>query len=403
MPVQAGQTKKSPSWRQKQRFPMTEKTETDLIRLSRRYLAALQRHQKQRPQSGLQSANKLGQEALAMGLGTLDMARIHEEALTALVCLNCTRAARKKIVVRAEAFFVETLIPIETTHVASRESKGKRTHLNENLDKSARALFNSNLRMKQEVVKRKAIEQALRKTKHHYGRLLDQSRTMQERLRKMSQQVLTAQEEERKRISRELHDEIAQALTAVHVHLSALESEESVGHVALKKRIARTQRLVEKSVETVHRFAIELRPALLDDLGLVPALRSHINTFVKQSGIQVHYTISPKIEKLNSLKRSVLYRVIQEALTNVAKHGEATLVKLSIRILKDTVHIEIADNGKSFDVKRVLARKNGTHLGLMGMQERIQMVGGDFTIDSAPDEGTTLRARIPFANGNTLT
>jgi len=382
---------------------MTEKTEPDLIHLLRRYLAALQRHQKQGAQSNLRSANKLGREALTMGLGILDMARIHEEALIALVGPNCPSQTRKKIMAKAEAFFVETLIPIETTHIAATESKIKRNRTHEELDKSARALSNSNLKLKNEVVKRKAVEQALRKSKEHYGLLLDESRTMQNRLRELSQQVLKAHEEERKRISRELHDEIAQALTAIHVHLSALDSEASVGHVALKKRIAKTQRLVEKSVKTVHRFALELRPALLDDLGLVPALRSHIKSSVERTGIQVHYTMSPKIEELNGLKQSVLYRVVQEALTNVAKHGDATLVKLSIRTIKDTVHLEIGDNGKSFDAKRVLARKNGTHLGLIGIQERIQMVGGSFAVASVPNEGTTLRASIPFANDRPLT
>jgi signal transduction histidine kinase len=211
----------------------------------------------------------------------------------------------------------------------------------------------------------------------------------------LSQQVFAVQEEERTRISRELHDEIAQALTAVHVHLSALESEASVDHVALKKRISKTQRLVEKSVKTVYHFASQLRPALLDDLGLVPALRSHIKAFAKRTGIQVHYTLSPKVEELSNVKRTVIYRVAQEALTNVARRS-ATRVTLSVCASKDIVRMEIADNGKSSDATRALARKSTEGFGLLGMQERVQMVGGRFTIHSESREGKILRAEIPF-------
>jgi signal transduction histidine kinase len=125
----------------------------------------------------------------------------------------------------------------------------------------------SNRKLRQEITRRQTMEQALRKSERHYGRLLEQSRGMQEQLRHLSHQLLTVQEEERKKISRELHDEIAQTLTGINVQLAALETPATINVKDLRKKIARTQRMVEKSVDIVHRFARELRPTVLDDLG----------------------------------------------------------------------------------------------------------------------------------------
>ncbi|MGA9450659.1 MAG: ATP-binding protein, partial [Verrucomicrobiia bacterium] len=166
------------------------------------------------------------------------------------------------------------------------------------------------------------------------------------------------------------------------------------------KTISHTQRLVEKSVNIVHRFARELRPTLLDDLGLIPALHSFMNEFTKRTGIHIGFTASAGLERLDSARRTVLYRVAQSALTNVAQHAQASRVKVSIRKLRDAIRMEIRDDGKSFEVERGLFAKRHTRLGLPGMRERAEMVGGSFGVESAPGKGTTIRARIPLSNGN---
>jgi PAS domain S-box-containing protein len=254
----------------------------------------------------------------------------------------------------------------------------------------------TNRELRREIVRRQAVEEALKKSEQHQSRLLEQSRGMQEQLRHLSYQILQAQEEERKRISRELHDEITQTLVGINVHLETLAREAKVNPKGLKKKIARTQRLVEKSVNIVHRFARELRPTLLDDLGLIASVHSFMKDFTKRTGIRVHFTTIAGVEQLNSARRTVLYRVVQSALNNVAQHARASRVKVSIRKLADAVRMEISDNGRSFQVERVLHARRNRRLGLLGMRERVEMVGGNLSVESAPGRGTTIRAQIPF-------
>jgi PAS domain S-box-containing protein len=266
----------------------------------------------------------------------------------------------------------------------------------EEAQRRTEALTVTNQELRREIVRRQAVEEALKQSEQHQSQLLEQSRHMQEQLRHLSHQILQAQEEERKRISRELHDEVTQTLVGINVHLETLAQEAQIDPRGLRQKIARTQRQVEKSVSIVHQFARELRPTALDDLGLIATLHSFMKDFMKRTGIRVHFTTFAGVEQLNSARRTVLYRVVQSALANVARHAQASRVKVSIWKLADAVHMEIADNGKSFEVERVLHAKTNQRLGLLGMRERVEMVGGDFSVESVPGQGTTIRAQIPF-------
>jgi len=260
------------------------------------------------------------------------------------------------------------------------------------------ALANKNL--KKEIIERHRAEKALKESEAHYVQLFERSLHMQEQLRHLSRQLLLAQEEERKRISRELHDEIVQTLVGINVHLASLKLKARVNIKDLMKQISQTQRLVENSVNTVHRFARELRPTVLDDLGLIPALEAFIKDFSKRTSIHVRFTAYAGVEQLNGTKLTVLYRVAQSALSNVDKHAHATAVKVNIRKLRDFIRLEIHDNGKSFEIERVLFAKRHKRLGLLGSRERVEMVGGQFRIESAPTKGTTISAEIPMTNGS---
>ena len=163
-----------------------------------------------------------------------------------------------------------------------------------------------------------------------------------------------------------------------------------------EQTISSTQRLVEKSVSIVHRFARELRPTVLDDLGLIPALRTFLKHFREQTGVQVGLTAQAAVEQLRGDQRTVLYRVAQEALTNVARHAQASRVEVRVRKLNGHVCLEIKDNGKGLPAKRPGPANLKTRLGLLGMRERVTMISGKLTIKSSPGKGTSIRAQIPL-------
>jgi len=270
----------------------------------------------------------------------------------------------------------------------------------EEAKRRAAELAASNLNLQREIERRQGVEEVLRKSEQHQIQLLEQSRHMQEELRHLSRQLLAAQEEERKKISRELHDEIAQTLTGINVRLSLLKADVSRKAKGLQSKVASAQRLVEKSVDIVHRFAQDLRPPVLDDLGLIPALHSFAKRFLKETGIHVNLTVFPGVEKMSSAKRTAFYRVAQEALTNVARHAHASRVEVSIQKLPKAVCMTIKDDGQAFEVERLWSGRGRRHLGLLGMRERMEMVGGSFGVDSLPSQGTTITAQIPFGKGS---
>lgn len=251
-------------------------------------------------------------------------------------------------------------------------------------------------KLKQEILRRKTAEEALKKNEEHFIKLLKSSTEAQERFRHLSHQIILAQEEERKVISRELHDDIAQTLSGINVNLASLKVEAAANTNGLKKKIARTQHLVEKSVNIVHRFARDLRPTLLDDLGLVPALRSYIKSFTKRTGITSDFKAFVGANHLDAGRRTALYRVAQAALTNVDQHAEASIVKVSIEKKPRWIHMAIADNGRSFEVEKALFANKPRRLGLLGMRERIEMLGGILKIESVKGIGTTVKAQIPL-------
>ncbi len=255
--------------------------------------------------------------------------------------------------------------------------------------------------MRLETERRKQAEAALKESEKQYRQLQTKSAQQQRNLRHLSHQILRAQEEERRHISRELHDEISQILTGINVRLAELTLEAAANTTGLKRKILRAQRMVEKSVTVVHRFARDLRPAMLDDLGLIPAMLTFMKELGRRSGLRIQFVSveAEEIREMDSLKRTVLYRVAQEALTNIVKHAKASRAEVRLQLVDGVVILEINDNGTSFDVDRVLESKRQKRLGILGMRERVEMVGGTFTIESTPGNGTTVYARVPLRNG----
>jgi len=352
-------------------------------RLSRQYAAALCRYVAEEKEATLQQAYELGCKANADGLGVFDMARLHQHALVDFFLRRASPAETNTQAIRStETFFLEALSPFEAAHRGFREANLKLHRVNETLEHRNVELARTNQELELEVNERKRTEKALRES--------------EENLRSLSNEVLHVQEEERTRISRELHDEVGQALTAINMNLAVLKRNGQPDPLGVKKRIADTQSLLEQTMETVHRFARELRPAMLDDLGLLPALRSYANSFGVRTGIRVRFHAAAAAENLDDERKTVVFRVAQESLTNVAKHAQASQVGVSVRKTTRGFRVAIKDNGRSFPVEPQMSGKRKKRLGLLGMQERVRLVDGHLTIQSEPGRGTTVIVEIPF-------
>jgi signal transduction histidine kinase len=366
-----------------------------LPRLLREYRAALRRYLKGAPFSDLSEAGKLGLRALKIGLETLDLARLHEEALIVLV-LKHPDVRNDDMVRLAGTFFAEAITPIEGSHRAAREKNIQLKAAVDKLSQRSVELAESNKELKREIQRRVQVERNLKISETTTSELLKESLLLQQELRFLSRRLLTAQEEERKRISRELHDVVAQTLTGINIRLAALTLQTHANSTEIHEKIEITQRLVEQSVDIVHRFARDLRPTVLDDLGLIAALKSYLNDFTSRSGIMGSLNAFPSVEKLTSEEKTVLYRVAQEALVNITRHSKATRATVTIRKSRDGVRMQIHDDGKGFKVSARRISKGSERLGLLGMRERVEMVGGRFYVESEPGKGTTIQADLPL-------
>jgi signal transduction histidine kinase len=213
----------------------------------------------------------------------------------------------------------------------------------------------------------------------------------------LRRKLLHAQEEERRRIARELHDQMGQNLTALNVGLKSLLDYHS--RQGLGNRVQRLQELATQTARDLHRVAVELRPAALDELGLVKAVRALADVWSAQHGIEVDFEAGQyQPARISSEIETILYRIIQEALNNVAKHSGATRVALVLRRTVDHVEAIIEDNGQGFDPNMASQSGNGSsRLGLLGIQERLELVGGSLHLESAPGCGATLIVRVPIS------
>lgn len=358
------------------------------------YHSALRDYLAQPNENTLQQAYELGRAAMSAGLGVFDVIRLHHQALNDGVVTR-DPAAVVRCAPMLEAFLLETLSPFEAAHRGFRRAWERLEQLNSTLAGHNEALALSNAQLEEEISMRQRTEAQLREAKEHYFQLFQKAHEMEESLRDLSAQVITAQEEERKRISRELHDEIGQALTAVNVTITMLKRH-ATSDPDLKKKIAEAEKLLASSMETVHVFARELRPAMLDHLGLHPALRALVAGFVERTDLEVELGNHTDLARVSGPCGEALFRIAQEALNNVAKHAQATKVTIAFSATPEALTMEIADNGRAFAVEEKLGKRTG-RLGLLGMQERMRLVHGQFAIESAPGRGTRLSVQVPFA------
>ena len=220
-----------------------------------------------------------------------------------------------------------------------------------------------------------------------------------ERLRQMqvfSEKLQSAREEEQKQIARELHDELGGALTGIKYDLLWLAK-----HTAMKRdvkeRYKAIRAMVDITTKTVQRISSGLRPKILDTVGLAAAVEWHIREFTKRTSIEVQLQQTNTLPTMDDAVATGVYRIIQEALTNVARHSEATQAEVAMRLNNGELHVEITDNGKGIDQAMLVHPES---LGIMSMQERARMLGGKVLFTSNPGNGTRVILTAPIHNGN---
>ncbi|MFN3325685.1 MAG: sensor histidine kinase [Bryobacteraceae bacterium] len=215
-------------------------------------------------------------------------------------------------------------------------------------------------------------------------------------LRRLSQQLVRAQEEERKSISRELHDEVGQMLTALRMELGHLDRLRNASEEEFREHIVETKRLSEQTLRSVRDLAMGLRPSMLDDIGLQPALEWQARDFSRRYGVPVTLRWDGTLPagRLSERHRTCIFRVIQEALTNCARHAKANEIRISFHGHRDGIALTIQDDGVGFSKHE----SRGRGLGLIGIEERVRELGGTVTIYSQPEKGTVLSIEIPVAD-----
>jgi PAS domain S-box-containing protein len=291
----------------------------------------------------------------------------------------------------------------ETTRVSGPDGEpmGLRLSLRDVTDRVAaqKALREANERLEERVAARTAeLVQANADLRREITRgetarkSLEQSR---QRIRNLSAHLRDSVEQERRRISREIHDELGQTLTALSMGLSRLEKRLPPDDTAPRKHIADIAALAESALSTVRRIARELRPAILDDLGLCEAVSAHARAFAASAGIAVTVDAPEITPVLDPERATALFRVLQEALTNVARHAGASRVRVQLSATKREMRLVVADDGRGAPHK---ALDDPTAYGILGMRERMRFFGGDVDVRPAKNSGITVTAVLPLAN-----
>jgi signal transduction histidine kinase len=283
-------------------------------------------------EAALQRAYELGRRAIGEGIGILDLVAMHQEAMKAALIAIQSPESIRATVEASQRFLSESLSPFEMTHLGFEEAV-----------------------------------QALRR--------------MNDRL-----------EDEARRIAHALHDDAGQLLASVHLVLE----EVSTGLPSRSRdRLKRVRGPLDEIEKHLRRLSHELRPTILDDLGLLPALEFLAQGVAARSGIAVHVEGAAR-PRLPAAVETALYRVVQEALRNATKHAAARRVDIRLEVEPGAARCTVKDDGRGFDPREVLDRKGDRGLGLIGMRERLSALGGRFTIESAPGRGTELHIMIPI-------
>jgi signal transduction histidine kinase len=244
-----------------------------------------------------------------------------------------------------------------------------------------------------------SIESAIRKKEieRTNQRIANELKKSHQELQLLLERQQISREDERMKIARDLHDELGQVLTTLKIDVSMLrkkvESNGAAQNDWVKQEFTAIIKLIDKITGSVKRIASGLRPEILDELGLIEAIRWHVTEFQKRHKIKCVLELPPNSLSLDNNSSIALFRIIQEALTNVTRHARATVVMVSMKIERNSLFLEIVDNGKGFTPESV---KSSSALGIIGLRERVRLLHGKFTIMGNPGVGTTINVTVPF-------
>jgi signal transduction histidine kinase len=244
------------------------------------------------------------------------------------------------------------------------------------------AVAAANAQLEQRVVERTA----------QLGRANDQLRDREAALEKLYEKVVSAQEDERKRIARELHDDTSQSLAAL---VMAIDGAVAAIKAGFTPRLEEAKALAVRTIEEVHRMILDLRPSVLDDLGLQSAIRWYADRHLASRGLSVRCEFDAPDRRYPAAFETALFRVCQEAMSNIARHAGAESVLVQLSETDGVIAIEIEDDGRGFQPENV-SHADRRHFGLMGIEERVEILGGKVRIDSAPGQGTRVRLEVPL-------
>ncbi len=250
-----------------------------------------------------------------------------------------------------------------------------------------------------EIAQRQEAQDALARTQGELElRIRERTKALldsNERLRELSHRLMNIQESERRQIAHDLHDEIGQSLTAMKLGLRQASKVLEPGQTGAL--LADSLTILDQVIKQIRNLALDLRPSLLDELGLVPALKWYIKRQGERAGWETEYSALVADNHIPAEVKIACFRIVQEALTNAARYAEATHVQVTLKRQEDSLVLAIEDNGKGFNVERAKTRaRSGNSIGLLGMEERARLVGGELTIASSPKLGTRLTASLPL-------
>jgi two-component system sensor histidine kinase UhpB len=227
--------------------------------------------------------------------------------------------------------------------------------------------------------------------------LITQLETSNQQLRMLSERAINAQEEERKRIARSLHDDTGQSISSLIINLEMLEKHLPTDDKETIDRLSTLRRMASTSLDGLRSIIYDLRPAILDDLGLIPAIRWFARTNLEVAGIQVDLEFPDDLPTLPQSINTTLFRITQEGVSNIIRHSQAKKACISLGIQENEVYLKISDDGHGFDPAQLTTEAiHMQHWGLIGIQERIELVRGRMSIHSDPQHGTTLIINLPL-------